>query len=119
MTRQTRLLALGAGILEILSSTPAHADNIMCSGYIDNTFVDTSGNLLVLMNAKGTWTKFCSLTAAWKGVNPQTCFAWYGTINTAVANSKWVIVYYFGQPSCAAVPTYEDSPAPGYVLLAR
>jgi hypothetical protein len=114
---------LAATIIAIISTltlaTPAHA-SAFCYGTISVVYNYSNGDVLFANSWRNNLTQVCNLETVWKGVNPQTCWSWFAMVQTAVTESRSVIVYYPSLASnadCATMPTYGSSPAPGYFAL--
>jgi hypothetical protein len=109
------------GILSVaLSTTPASAD-AYCSGLTTTALSYSNGDVMVLPVWRGDWLKLCNLNTTRNSVTPQTCFAWFSTINSSILYNKEV-GYYFGgmdPTGCATVATYDGTPAPVYVRLTK
>lgn len=97
--------------------TLARAD-VYCSGSINQTYTDVSGNVVIYAPWRGDWTAICNLNYDWKAVKPATCFGWFSSVSTALVNGKGIIIYYTGsQVNCTTLQTYAESPAPFYIRL--
>jgi hypothetical protein len=49
----------------------------------------------------------------------ESCYAWYSQLIAAKTHTKEVLLNYqtVATHTCNALPTYDNSPAPGYVMV--
>ena len=66
---------------------------------------------------RNDFTSICNINQVWNGVEPMTCALWFSTVKTAQSQNKLIKTYYFNFSSCDALPTYDLSQSPGYVML--
>jgi hypothetical protein len=104
-------------VAALATSLPCFAANLWCSGTLTAVYVTSDGEFVLQGNWRGDYTMVCHLHNAWKGIAPETCAFWYALMVTSKTNAKPVIVYYDDSSyTCATLPTYQGSPAPGYVM---
>jgi hypothetical protein len=121
--RKEKMKKLAATFVTIASmfalATPAHAVGY-CTGTISVVYNYSNGDVMFTSSWRSNLTKVCNLEQVWKGINPQTCWSWFAVAQTAVTESRNVIVYYPSLASsadCATMPTYGSAPAPGYFAI--
>ena len=92
-----------------------------CSGLTSEAIAYSNGDVMVLTTWRGDWITICNLNNTRNGVTPQTCFAWFSTINSSILYNKAVGYYFTGiDPSaCATIATYVNAPVPYYVRLTK
>ena len=90
----------------MLFSSPAIAA-AACSGTLSGVITQDDGAILINSSWRGNFTQICNVDTIWNGINPQVCWAWFAQANTAVTESRSVIVYYANEPSNAC-PTPAD-----------
>jgi len=107
------LSSLAAALLPTLSA----ADTICGPAIITRSLTYNSGAVAIFAPWRSDFIQICNLTSDWKGISTQLCFAWFAKINNAVIQGKSIQIYYYGynSPWCATMPTYINSPAPGYI----
>lgn len=115
MTISARIIA-AAGACGLLLALPgaARAD-VFCTSV--PTEVNTRSDGLVMLYAtwRNDWIAVCNIDRARGGVSPTTCTTWAAQLVTAASQGKTFGFYYSGATSCAAIATYENTPAPNYV----
>ena len=104
------IVAAGASSVLALGLTAgASAASMGCTGTIYGSWVNDQGGVYI----RGSWhadhTQICSVT--------EVCYSWIAKVDAAASTGKSVQVYYQDIPSCGTIPTYENSPAPYYVML--
>ncbi len=105
-----------------LAATPVPVQaTAYCSGFVTNVLTYSSGEVMIDGPWRSDWTSICNVNQEWKGVPPQTCYLWFSNISSSITENKSVNVYYpaLEQAECATMPTYGNSPAPGYIMLAK
>ena len=112
---------LGMALLGFFGNSAATAADSYCGPTtISEVLTYNDGSILIFAPWRGSYTMLCNVQTNWKGVTPNTCFAWFSTVSTAVAQQKPILVFYYDSAGvdCATMPNYANSPAPGYVKLA-
>lgn len=107
--------------LGIFGSSPAWADTLCGPQVITRVLTYSDGRVMIFAPWRNDFTDICNLQTTRNGVTPNTCFGWFSKISTAVAQQKKISIYYLtasGVTTCATIPTYASSPAPGYIELA-
>lgn len=104
-------------LLALLAFGQCAAGSYPCTGKVDLMFVTRSGNVELYSAGVygGVHGRFvCNVTAAWKGVSPETCRAWYATMLSQISRGKPVKLYYITEEaaSCSTTPLYGDSVPP-------
>ena len=96
--------------------SPAHAD-AYCVGLLNEALTYNDGGVMIYSQWRNDWTHICNLNTTWNSISPQTCFAWFSQIQTAVTARRPIGVYYAGlaPAQCATMPVYTSTPAPLYV----
>ena len=112
------IVAAGASsVLALGLTAAASAASMGCTGTIYGSWVNDQGGVYI----RGSWhadhTQICSVTEVWKGIPTEVCYSWIAKVDAAASTGKSVQVYYQDIPSCGTIPTYENSPAPYYVML--
>ncbi len=75
------------------------------------------GGVMVLPSFRNDWIRLCSISSTWNDVPAGTCTAWVAQLMTASATQRTITVFFYDAPACAAIPTYSNAPAAGYLLL--
>ncbi|TQV76451.1 hypothetical protein FLL45_00345 [Aliikangiella marina] len=101
----------------LLVAMPALGVNRYCSGKIQQVWVDSSGGVLIRSTWRNDHTQICDIDSEWKGVTAEVCKTWFSLIQTISVSGEDAKVYYADAPTCDALPTYRNAPAPGYVML--
>lgn len=107
------------GVLAIGMSFAASAGNIYCQGTVTSVYVSQAGDVIFQASYRADYTEVCNLHGAWKGISTETCYAWYSQLIAAKTHAKDVLLNYqtTATHTCSALPTYENSPAPFYVMV--
>lgn len=107
------------GILAIGSCFSATAGNIYCEGSVGGLYVTNTGDVVFNGSYHTNYTQVCNLHGSWQGITTETCYAWYSQLLAARTHSQNVLLNYqtTATYTCASLPTYQDSPAPGYVMV--
>lgn len=107
------------GVLAIGLSFSASAGNIYCEGNIVNLYVSSAGDVIFQADYRADYTEVCNLHGSWQGIDTETCYAWYSQLIAAQTHAKGVLLNYSTTATytCANLPTYGNSPAPGYVMV--
>lgn len=119
MKTRTMIMSGIAALGFIGLSGQAHAAAASCYGTLYGAFTDKNGNIYINGSWRQNWTQICNLNSEWRDVPTQTCWSWFSQVNSAVAQSKHVRVYYVDGTSatCDQLLTYGASPSPQYVML--
>jgi len=107
------------GVLAIGLSFSASAGNIYCLGSVVNLYVSSSGDVIFQASYRSDYTEVCNLHGSWQGISTETCYAWYSQLIAAQTHTKQILLNYqtTATYTCANLPTYENSPVPGYVMV--
>ena len=107
------------GVLAIGLSFSAAAGNIYCQGSVVSVYVSSTGDVIFQGSYRANYTEVCNLHGTWHGISTESCYAWYSQLIAAKTHAKSVLLNYQTTASytCADLPTYENSPAPGYVMV--
>lgn len=102
-----------------LASASAHAEAYCGPTVVTESLSYRDGRVLILAPWRGDYVTMCSMTVAWKGVDPQVCWVWYSKIENAVADGKKLLIYYpnITQAECATMAIYDGAPAPGMISM--
>ena len=116
--RVIRILARALASAAALSpAAPSVAETLYCAGTSNGAYVSDQGEFILRGSWRNDYTMVCHLRQTWKGIAPETCAFWYALMVTSQTNAKPVTVYYTNSAyTCATLPTYQASPAPGYVM---
>ncbi|MCO7223006.1 hypothetical protein [Pleionea sp. CnH1-48] len=103
----------------LLISSVASANSLWCNGTVFNSYVSSSGDLIIRGSWRNDYTRLCNLQGSVHGIDAVTCSMWSSYIAASMTNAKKVIVYYGNAngAECNSLPTYAATPAPGYVML--
>lgn len=103
------------------SLAPASANtNLWCEGTLANHWINSSGTVYVMPSWRSDYVSLCNLNSTnAAGITPTVCAAWTSLIRAAMQRSAQTIIFYGGAPviNCGAMPTYDASPTPQYVML--
>lgn len=113
--RKTKILF---GILVFGFSQQVFAVNLWCTGTVTRMYVDSTSRMYILPSYHASYNMICDLDSTWKGITPELCKSWFAMLQGAYHAKTTTIVYYTGvsYPSCADLPNYTTTPAPGYVM---
>ncbi|MGK6321315.1 hypothetical protein [Sphingomonas sp. DT-204] len=102
------------------NSAAVAADSFCGPATISEVLTYSDGSILIFAPWRGSYTMLCNVQTTWKGITPNTCFAWFSTVSTAVAQQKPILVFYYAAvgADCATMPNYANSLPPGYIKLA-
>jgi hypothetical protein len=95
----------------------AKAGPFWCQTYVNQLFIIGTGDVELFSYTRSNYVQPCNINSTWKGVSPATCASWLGLARSAVARGASMLLMYSDVPSCEAIPTYSDAPAPYYVML--
>lgn len=113
-SRALRALFLAAA--SGLALAPAHAA-VDCVGKVSKVLLYADGTVNILGSWRGDYNFVCSTSGAFGSVPAEICLSWYATLTKAKTENLDVTVYYNTNTPCAALPTYQSSPAPVYIGL--
>lgn len=104
-------------ISSVLLSSFASAGNLWCLGQLSGSYITSSGQLVINGSWRKDWTTVCD-TRGVRGVDTVVCSLWASYAATAIKEGLNVRIMY-SNPSftCETVPTYNNAPAPAYVML--
>ncbi len=113
-------IILSTAAMVLMFPSPASAAAI-CQGSVAHVYIYATGSVHIIGSWRNTLTQICNVKEEWKGVDTQTCFAWFSALSNANVENQQVSVYYGGldQSECATIPHYGNAPAPVYVSLAQ
>ncbi|WP_137940296.1 hypothetical protein [Chitinivorax sp. B] len=100
----------------------AEAAPIWCVGKFQKLYISESGELFVLPDWRQDWVQLCNMNADSKGITPTVCGTMFAAAKTAVSTKAVTTIAYWDRESpapaaCNVVPTYQNAPAPGYIML--
>jgi len=113
------IVTLFSIILGLTLSSPAYAI-AYCSGTLQNVYLTKDGAVVTFNSWVNNYTQVCNLEEVWKGVPPQVCWGWFAQINTAVSESRSVIIDYANPletSDCPTLPVGGNTPGPVYFML--
>jgi hypothetical protein len=96
-----------------------HAAPQWCGGTVSTVWVKAVGDVFFVGSWRADHTKACNVNETWNGVSPATCLSWFVILQNAMNRQLGVTVFYDEAPACNALPLYEGSPTPGYIMNAR
>lgn len=103
--------------LSILIFVPffSHSASIYCSGKIENSYIDGSGNVTIKGTWRKNWTRICNTSDS----DVVNCSLWASYVATAVKDNLSVIVSYSANngETCSSLPTYNSAPKPVYLMI--
>jgi hypothetical protein len=86
-----------------------------CTVGLSRILVYGNGSVNVLHQGRNDFTVICSLNEARQGVSITTCAMWTSMLQNIKKEGNKAIFYYSGSGTCAALPTYGNTPAPVYI----
>lgn len=113
-------------IAALLVSAPAASQTplLYCDGFVNKMYIHQSGELFILPSYRNDWMKVCNVKADWQGISPIVCQAWLTTLKDALSGNgtgtgtrMGITVQYVSMNTCSTLPTYADSPKPGYIMV--
>lgn len=118
MMRSSRFSFLAACFtLSALLPVSASAAVQSCTGAIWTSWVNEAGDVLISSSWRSDHTQICNLKNEWKGISVDVCIAWTAKLDAAATMNKTATIYYADAPACNALPTYERSLPPVYVMI--
>jgi len=105
-------------LITILLSTNAYS-GVSCNGTIDYLYMDKSGGVFVYGSWRQDYTKICDIDTAtdWNGISGETCKGWLSLALAAKTAKQRVKIAYPDGAVCDALPTYNNSTGPNFILL--
>lgn len=97
--------------------SPALAATQYCAGTVLTSWTMADGAVIISSSWRSDHTQICNTKEVWKGITPEVCVNWVAKLDSAVALQRQVTIQYADAPACDALPTYQYSPAPRYVML--
>lgn len=116
MTVFARLVASAS---VILFPVPSMASGQWCTGTVESVYIDSTGGVTFQASYRNDYTRACNVHGTWGGISTETCMTWYSALLAARVQNQHVTVFYATTTSCAALPTYDNSLVPGYVMVRR
>jgi hypothetical protein len=112
-------LIFAAAALIVSAPTSTYAGTIYCDGTISKVLLYNDGRLMIVPSYRNDFLSVCNVQVVWNNIDTATCWGWYSILMTAKKEAKQVTVYYDSSAvsTCALIPTYGNSPAPGYVMI--
>ena len=100
---------------------PVYAGPVWCYGTITQVLTYADGTVSIFPTWRNDWINVCNLNNTVKGISPMTCVAWYAVIKSAASKQplQTTVMFYQDMAACEVVPTYANSPAPGYLMLTQ
>jgi hypothetical protein len=95
---------------------PAQAQQ-WCTTKVSNLYIHSSGLAHATLSARGDYVAFCNINTTWKNITPTQCASWLSLVRSGVARKANMIFYYNEATPCTQIPSYENAPAPGYIML--
>ena len=109
-----RYIAALFALTSVLFAVPASAA-IWCGGKLAGVYINSTGDVIINGSWRNDWTRICNLKEDAPGA--VTCSLWASYAATAWQGNRNVRLMYSGPASCAAIPTYNGAPVPGYLML--
>jgi hypothetical protein len=116
--RSANITAACTMAIALMGSNLAQAVN-HCAGSLQEYLVYSDGGLMIYGSWRNDWTYLCNLQGSWNGIPSETCFSWLAIVGSAKAHNKPLMVYYPNDVTCSSLPSYGNSPAPGYVRITQ
>ena len=108
-----------AAMLLVFTTTSSAADR-WCTGKLNEALVYADGTLMVLSTWRNDWTVLCSVKDNRFNIDTVTCSLWASYAMKAVESQLPVVVVYKDiTQECNALPTYQNSLAPGYFRFGK
>jgi hypothetical protein len=86
-----------------------------CTVGISKVLVYGNGSVNVFHQGRNDYTIICNLSEARQNVSITTCAMWTSMLQNIKKEGNKAIFYYPGSGTCAALPTYGNTPAPVYI----
>lgn len=109
-------MMLGTLTMFAISIPSAEAD-VWCSGTIAGVYVNVNGGVNILPSFRQDWLEICNVTTTRLGVTVDVCKAWLALVTSLHVTQQSAAITYTGSTACNAIPTYQNSPAPVYVMM--
>lgn len=91
--------------------------SIHCKGNINNTWVDSSGLLLISTTWSSKAIGLCRVSTKHNNIEPETCKTWVSIALSALTSKKPTTIQYFTVSSCNEVLGYSSSQQPAYLMI--
>jgi hypothetical protein len=106
-------------VLALILAMPAQSAPLWCRGKITNTYVDSSGTLIVSGTWRADYTQLCNIKAVLNGIDPTTCLTWFSIAIASQSKGLDAQAYYTDPAAlaCNTLPTYRNTPLPSYFML--
>ena len=115
--RLTQVLALVAA--NIMLAVPANSAQLWCRGRVTNTYVDSSGTLIVSGTWRADYTQLRNIKVVLNGIDPTTCLTWFSIAIASQTKGLDVQASYIDPSAlaCNTLSTYHSTPPPIYFML--
>lgn len=112
-----KLLFTAVILLSVFSADAFAA--LYCSGKVVRSYVTKTGDLVILGSWRGDFMRLCNLNGTVDNVSSVTCSMWASYAATSITAKKKVYLSYYVDDTntCTNLPTYSNTPTPGYFML--
>lgn len=86
-----------------------------CVGKVKHLLIYADGTVNVMNSFRNDFTVVCNLNSTYAAVSPTVCASWVALLAHIKKKDGSAVHYYPSGTVCNAVPTYGDSPVPGYI----
>jgi len=104
-------------LMLVLASSTAMAEPRWCGGTVSRLFMYRNGEVYVVPSWRNDGVRVCNINQDSGTVTPQNCAAWFSLLRNAATNKENTVIFYDDAPACDTMPTYNNAPVPGYVML--
>ena len=118
--RRLRFWWYGVAFVALLPPS-VWAAPLYCTGTLVSVYMNAAGDVIVQGSWRSDYTQLCNDQGSFGGIDGITCLAWFGAAVKAQGSQTRVIVNYGsdGGYTCATLPTYAYSMAPGYFMVTQ
>lgn len=116
---QRRLTQVLAPVVAYTLALPANSAQLWCRGRVTNTYVDSSGTLIVSGTWRADYTQLRNIKVVLNGIDPTTCLTWFSIAIASQTKGLDVQASYIDPSAlaCNTLSTYHSTPPPIYFML--
>lgn len=102
-----------------LFSLPGYSTQVFCTGKVKSFWINGNGGVIVDFTWSTTSAQVMCTLVGDSNVNAQACGKWVSVIQSAFFTNHDVVVMYNdpAYSTCAAFPSWPNSPVPAYMRL--
>lgn len=102
--------------LGVCVTSQAYSAPQWCAGKVTRIYLQADGGLYVFADYRKDYTQVCNTLTEWKGIKTEVCKGWMSILLANKMAGANTTIHYSNEPSCNLLPTYEQAPAPLYIM---